>query len=325
MLAALLLAMSVQATTREIDFTGVGGLKLHGTLELPAGAKSARALLLVPGSGPTDRNGNQPPALITDLLKQIADNLAQHGIASFRFDKRAAHVHSADWPKTVPEMNDFFGWDKFVGDAEAALSTLKAQPEIDKDRVGVLGHSEGGLIALQMAASSGPYALVLIGTPGRKMGDVLRMQVDQGLRAQTKDEAVIKQYNDATDRTIKQLEKDATIPADLPPGLGPLFNPTAAKLLQSYFKLDTPKLAAAYGGPVLLINGEYDNQVSAKLDTPLLAAALASRKVAIMQMLIVAQASHNLKSAKSLTDSTFEGPVSSVALEAIYKWFAGLS
>src|SRR5438128_1948923 len=130
MLAAMLLAAFAIAhatTTKEISFAGVGGLKLQGTFEAPAGATGMKALLLLPGSGPTDRNGNQPPGLITDLLKQIADDLAAHGIASFRFDKRAAHVHAADWPKDASKLNDFFAWDKFVGDAGAALDVLRKQ------------------------------------------------------------------------------------------------------------------------------------------------------------------------------------------------------
>src|SRR5688500_9758350 len=79
----------------EVSFTGAGGLKLNGTVLLPSGGRDQKfpAVLLLPGSGPTDRNGNQPPVLVTDLLKQIADRLAAEGIASLRFDKRSAHVH----------------------------------------------------------------------------------------------------------------------------------------------------------------------------------------------------------------------------------------
>src|SRR5689334_8135232 len=75
---------------REIDFLGAGGVKIAGTLALPGSASPERtvpALLLLQGSGPTDRDGNQPPNLRTDLLRGLAQILADDGIASLRFDK----------------------------------------------------------------------------------------------------------------------------------------------------------------------------------------------------------------------------------------------
>src|SRR5436309_15501621 len=74
-------------TEREVTFAGAGGLQLHGTLVLPSGTKGkAPGVLLLSGSGPTDRNGNQLPQIVTDLLKQIAERLAADGYASLRFD-----------------------------------------------------------------------------------------------------------------------------------------------------------------------------------------------------------------------------------------------
>ena len=70
------------AAERRVTFAGSEDVTLAGTLELPAGDGACPALVLVAGSGPTDRDGNQPPGLMTDLLKQIAAGLAQQGIAS---------------------------------------------------------------------------------------------------------------------------------------------------------------------------------------------------------------------------------------------------
>src|SRR4051794_36546048 len=93
LVAALLLApRALGATTeREVGFDGAGGVKLSATLSLPPGASErdrVPAVVLVAGSGPTDRNGNQPPLLWIGLLKQTADLLAGAGIASLRYDKR---------------------------------------------------------------------------------------------------------------------------------------------------------------------------------------------------------------------------------------------
>src|SRR4051812_48487042 len=138
-------------TEREVTFAGAGGLQLHGTLVVPAIKGKVPGVLLLPGSGPSDRNGNQPPALVTDLLKQIAERLAADGYASLRFDKRAAAVYASTWPpKDMAALNNFFSYDAFVGDARAGLDFLKSQSEINPKLTVVAGHSEGGLIAIQL-------------------------------------------------------------------------------------------------------------------------------------------------------------------------------
>src|SRR5262245_46384223 len=91
--------------SREVTFDS-DGLKLEGTFELPIGVTGrAPAVLLLPGSGPTDRNGNSRLGITTDLLKQIAEELAKNGIASLRFDKRAIAHYSSNWPKDIKEMS----------------------------------------------------------------------------------------------------------------------------------------------------------------------------------------------------------------------------
>jgi pimeloyl-ACP methyl ester carboxylesterase len=309
---------------RAVEFSGAGGLKLRGTFLAPVVSPAAPALLLLPGSGPTDRDGNQPPALMTDLLKQFAQYLAGKGIASLRFDKRAAHIHATDWPKEISAINEFFAWDKFVGDASFALKFLREQKEVDKARVGVLGHSEGGLIALQLAndLSGGerPAGLVFMGTPGRPMAAIIRQQVSNALKAQGAPKDVCDEYMAHVERSIKQVSATGTVPSDLPPGLKPLFNAGAAKLLQSYFRLDPPAMAKRFSGPVLVLNGEFDNQVSAQKDAVLLDRALRGRKGSKTALAIVPGASHNFKSVKGLSELGFEGPVVPSALEAVAAW-----
>jgi len=137
-------------TEREVTFAGHGGFQLHGTLVAPATKGKVPGILLLPGSGPSDRNGNQPPGLITDLLKQIAERLAADGYASLRFDKRAAHGYAGSWPKDIAGLNDFFSWDSFVGDARAGFEFLKSQPEVNPKQTVIAGHSEGATIAMQV-------------------------------------------------------------------------------------------------------------------------------------------------------------------------------
>src|SRR5690554_4770891 len=167
-------AAQAEPVVREVTFTGADGLELKGTLLLPnikAGERCPAALLL-PGSGPTDRDGNQPPLLVTDLLKQIAEELASKGIATLRFDKRAVRSYAQYWPSEPAELNAFFGWRKFVDDAAAGLRFLQSHEAIDPERIAIIGHSEGGLIALQIAhdgrmSDQLPATLVLLATAGR--------------------------------------------------------------------------------------------------------------------------------------------------------------
>ena len=94
-------ATGAEATVqRLVSIKGIGGITLSGTIEIPPGEGARPAVLLLSGSGPTDRNGNQPPTIITDLLKQVADGLAEQGIVSLRFDKRG--VNQAQIPRDPP-------------------------------------------------------------------------------------------------------------------------------------------------------------------------------------------------------------------------------
>ena len=170
---------------REVQFKGYKGLELRGTF-LPAkvGAKSA-AVLLLPGSGPSDRDGNQT-GLTIDILKQIAERLSEEGVASLRFDKRAVPtVYGKSYPKDLAGLGDFFSWEAFVQDAEAAFDCMKSQAEVDGARTGVLGHSEGGVIAIGMSKKSQPKGLILVSTPARNMGDLILEQLSQGMPSKT--------------------------------------------------------------------------------------------------------------------------------------------
>lgn len=311
----------------EVTFKGAGGFVLKGTFARPDSVKGkALAVLLLPGSGPTDRNGNQPPALNTDLLKQIAGRLAAAGWASLRFDKRAAHVYMAKFPKGIDSQNEFFKWENFVGDAKAALSFLAAQPGIDGKRLAVAGHSEGSMIAVAMGRDlagrpGAPAGLILMGAPGRPLDSVIHDQVLASLRRSGLSEAAQKPYMDYTDKAIAQIKKDATVPPNPPQGLAALFPPNATKIMKSYFTNDPAKMVATYPGPVLVIQGEKDIQVQAKIDTPLLAKAIRARKKGASEIFIVPSASHNLKLVKDPDkEPGFAGPVVPAALDKIVTW-----
>lgn len=328
LLAFFLVAARSQAdTAREVTFKGAGDLVLKGTLLLPnrTAERTVPAVLLLPGSGPPDRDGNVKPIVMTDILKQIAERLAKEGIASLRYDKRSSATYATLWSHDLKAINEFFRWENFVEDAKQGMRFLRSQPEIDGKRVGLLGHSEGGSITLQIVKDwagrpESPAAIVLAATVGRSMADVIHTQVAEGMPRQGATPALTKEYVEFTDRAIAQLRKDETIPNDVPVGLRSLFNPPAAKLIAGYIRLDPVAQAKAYSGPVLIIQGARDLQVSATRDAPLLQAAFQARPRGSVDVMIVPGASHNFKTVTSDSETGFTGPVVPAALEKIATW-----
>jgi hypothetical protein len=318
------MAMASAPVETQVTFTGAGGLEMHGTLTMPANASGhlVPGAVLLPGSGPTDRDGNQPPAIITDILKQISDVLAESGIATLRFDKRATRLYKEKFPKDRADWAEFFKWENFVGDATGAFRFIGAQAHVDPNRIAIVGHSEGSELALQIGSNLArdphrPAALVTIGGAGRPMGPILHEQIDLRLTQQKMPAQVKKQYMDYLEKALDQVAKDATYPANPPPGFEALFNITTTKLMQAYCTIDPSALAKNYPGPVLVVNGGHDQQVSPERDSPALMTALQQRKTGTAELLIVPQASHNLKSTAEGNEDAMTGPVVPMALEKI--------
>ncbi|MDR3691410.1 MAG: alpha/beta fold hydrolase [Fimbriimonas sp.] len=328
-LGLAVIAMGQATIDKEVVFTGAGGFQLKGALSIPAHAtgKTVPGVLLLPGSGPSDRDGNQPPTLITDVLKQISKTLNAQGIATIRFDKRASHPYFALFRTMKPaDFPEFFKWENFVADATDALKFLASQPGIDPKRLGIVGHSEGAEIALQIGSDLShnplcPAAIVTIGGAGRPMGPILHEQIARALQRQKVPADLQKKYMDYVDRATAQVAKDATFPPDPLPGLAALFNPTTTKLMQSYCRIDPTDLAKKYPGPVLIVNGANDTQVSAERDSPKLRAALESRGSGSVEMVIVPKASHCLKETTAEMSDVFEGPIVPLALDKIQQFF----
>lgn len=325
--AALAIASLQVPTTREIDFKGAGGFELHGSFIAPTSTGKSPCVLLIPGSGPTDRDGNQLPGLVSNLLKQIAERLAAQGVASFRFDKRAVpRVYMAEWPKGDEDYNRFMDFDNFVADAKAAFLTMKAQPEADPNRAGVIGHSEGTLLSLvfssQLPPSDKPKTLVLLGAPGRTVGVILKQQLLELFERQKLAPDAIKRNMDDANRAIDQLVKDGTVPSDLPntPLFRALFQPRTTRMMHGLCSTDPLPLARAFPGPVLLITGEYDQEVSPTLDTAPLEGAFKSRRNGEVKSFIAPHGSHSLKEAPDRDHDTFAGPVIPAAMDEICAW-----
>jgi len=319
--ASLLFGSIALAAERPVVVTGAGGASLAGTLTMPDQAIGpVPALLLIQGSGPTDRDGNQPPGRGTDLIKQLAAFLEQRGIASLRLDKRGMHANKAQMPLDQAQMATFFQWTNFVGDAVAGYRFLASQPGIDGTRTGILGHSEGGMLALELsvatAADHPPALLILASTPGRPGDQVLREQIAGLLVRQKATPAAADFFMAATDRIQAGLRASDAAPTDVPPGLAALFPAYLAPFLHQEYQLDPAKAAAGFAGPVLILQGGSDRQVSAERDAPALDRALASRRPDDHLLVVVPDVGHPLK--------PFEdgpgGPIAPGVLAALGPW-----
>lgn len=321
----LIAALSAFAQPVDVTFTGEGDLELKGTLLLPEGEGRHPAVLLLPGSGPTDRDGNQHPMMVTDLLKQIAERLAAEGVATLRFDKRAVRTYARHWPREPEQLDAYFAWENFVGDARSAIEFLHTRAEVDSSRIAIAGHSEGGLLALQLGRDlagkqHAPAGLILLAAAGRTIDVVVREQITASLERASAGESESRALLGHVDAAIEAVKSGAPLSADLPRELQPLFNPTVLRLLYAYFTIDPAELAHAFPGPVLIVQGQEDVQVSSERDALRLERALRDRPKGCTQLVVVAGASHNLKLVTEDEPYGFRGPIAEPAAEAIMEW-----
>ena len=313
-----------------MTFVGSAGATLRGTLSVPAGATGrSPAMVLLPGSGPTDRDDNVPPTLMDDLLKTVADRLARRGIATLRYDKRGMYANGGDRPHGLPAWTDFFGWDRFVGDATAAVTFLRNRPEVDPARVGMVGHSEGCLLALCATADLGkgggqpPVALVLLAGPCRPLGVLIAEQLAASVRRQ---HATTRQARDVLDanQTISQsLARTGQLPAGgVPASLAALYPRYLTIFWHGALAVDPAALAGTYAGPVLVVNGTADEQVSADRDAKALDVALGRRTHDSHELLLVPGCSHFLKPTSGPGANGVTGDVPPATMSAVVDWAA---
>jgi uncharacterized protein len=272
-LAALLAMMPIMAIAdpveTEIEAPGPNG-PLKG-LMLSPGVESAPVVLIIPGSGPTNRDGNSLHGLNTDTYKLLAEGLAAHGIASVRIDKRGMFTSHA----AIPNANDVTIAD-YAGDVH---SWAKAITEKTGAKcIWVLGHSEGGLVAIVAAKDNPPdiCGLLLVAAPGRKFGDILKAQMrSNAANAPILDEAL---------RDIDTLEAGKRVELSIEhtrPEIFSIFQPAVQGYLIDLMSYDPPKVLASYKGPVLVLQGERDIQIGAD-DAKLLAAADTHAKLVLL-------------------------------------------
>jgi pimeloyl-ACP methyl ester carboxylesterase len=225
-------------------------------------------VLIIPGSGPTDRDGNNPLGVTAAPYRLLADGLASRGISSVRIDKRGlfgSKAAIAD-PNKVTIAH-------YAADAHAWAASARAAT--GAGCVWLLGHSEGGLIALAAGQKpEGFCGVIIVAGPGRKLGVVMREQ----LRANPANAPILPAALAALDSLEAGKPVDA---ASLPAPLQPLFNAAVQPFVMNLLAQDPAGLAASLTVPLLVVQGDRDIQVTVD-DARVLAAAQAKARLAVL-------------------------------------------
>lgn len=230
---------------RPIDLSVDGGAgQLHGTLMLPLADHPVPMVLIISGSGPTDRDGNNTDGGRTDNLKRLAILLSRNGIASVRYDKRGVATGRAVTPD---ERN--LSLDSYVADAVSWGKLLKQDPRFGP--LIMLGHSEGALVAALAAPDAGASAVISLAGSGRPIDQVLREQI----REQLPPPLVLR-----SDQIIDRL-KAGQLDDNVPQELQVVFRPSVQPYLVSLLRQNPASAFARLHMPALIVQGRNDMQV----------------------------------------------------------------
>jgi pimeloyl-ACP methyl ester carboxylesterase len=247
-----LLAVAANAFAEESQIR-VGAI--DAVLTVPPDVKRPPVALLIAGSGTTDRDGNGPQVKPA-TLKKVAEQLAARKIATLRYDKRGA----GGWKPEFGRPEDFRFKD-YVDDAVALVDYLRGK----FSKVIVVGHSEGGLVAILTARRVPVDRLVLLATAARRQGDLLKAQLEKKLPAETF-APIAKAIDDImAGQIVDPPPQGLSIPPAMQPGIASAFTEDPIAPL---------KLVEA---PTLIIAGGRDRQL-ARLDFIALTAAAPTAK-----------------------------------------------
>ena len=243
-----------------------GPVTLRGVVWRPGKAKRPPLVVIIAGSGPTDRDGNSGLGLRSDLYKQLAVALAKRGVATLRYDKRGVGGSSRDFDPATLVIGDF------ADDAAAIIGAVYTKEKFAS--LTLAGHSEGGLLATMIADQVGADGLALLAAGGRPVGVILREQIATKIPP---DQLA------ALDSALSALREGRSLDS-VPPELMPLFPPSARTFLKSELDLDPAALLRSQklrGAHTVIIQGEHDAQITGE-DARLLKAARPDAKLVLL-------------------------------------------
>lgn len=245
---------------------------LYGTLTIPVEKKSFPLVLIIAGSGPTDRNGNSAIGLTCNAYQMIAHGLANEGIGSVRFDKRGIGAS-----KNAMGSESELRFETYVQDAIAWIHLLETDKRFKE--LYILGHSEGSLIGILAAQQTKIEGYISVAGPG-KSSDII-------LQDQLKDKLPIYLIA-ATNQIIDSLKAGKTV-EKVDPNLMSMFRPSIQPYMISWFKYDPSNEIGKLKGDILIVQGTTDLQVKTE------EAYLLSKGNPKAELLIIDNMNHVLK------------------------------
>jgi len=262
-LVSLLIAQAASAvggttaqpfTTEQVEMPTATGT-IRGALVVPSASDKVPIVLIVAGSGPTDRNGNSTllPGK-NNSYKMLAESLAGGGIASLRYDKRGLGASA----KAAGAGESSLRFDTYVDDAVSWVTQLRADKRFS--RVIVVGHSEGSLIGMLAARKAKADGFVSIAGVAHRASEVLRDQLRPQIGA-------LPALWDGNETILASLERGVAVEVLPPaiqavPAIAQLYRPTVQPYLMSWFKFVPSAEIAALTVPVMILQGTTDIQVS---------------------------------------------------------------
>ena len=217
--------------------------ELSGTLTVPILKGTFPVALIIAGSGPTDRNGNNAQ-MKNNSLQMLAHELAAQGIASLRYDKRGIGKSAS-----AMVSEELLRFENYVEDAKDWATQLKTDPRFNK--LIIIGHSEGSLIG--MLAAEKADAFVSLAGAGRPIDVILKEQLTEQLSGQKK---LLRAANDGLSKL-----KEGKLVEDAPVELFGLFRPSVQPYITSWMKYDPAVEIAKLEIPIVIIQGSTDLQV----------------------------------------------------------------
>ncbi|GAB3046314.1 alpha/beta hydrolase [Virgibacillus ainsalahensis] len=217
---------------------------LYGEVEMPDGNGPFPVMLIIPGSGPTDRNGNSPGAR-NDSLKFVAEELAANGVASLRYDKRGAGEN-----RKAIIAEEELQFEQFIDDAVTWVELLKEEENFTE--VGIIGHSQGSLVGMLAARDTEVDTFISLAGAGRSIDEVLHDQLREQLPGDLMKES---------EEILQQL-KEGKVVENVSEELQSAFRPSVQPFISSWMQYEPTEEIAKLDIPTLVINGKNDLQVS---------------------------------------------------------------
>ena len=318
------------------------GIELAGTLTLPEGEGPFPAVALITGSGAQDRDqalmGHRP-------FLVLSDHLTRAGIAVLRSDDRGVGESGGDFDTAT-------SWD-FAGDAHAAVTYLRSRPEVDPEAVGLVGHSEGGLIAPMVAVEwGGVDFLVLLAGPALPGTEILRMQAEAIARAMGADDADVAQAREIQEELFRIIldegdpearvaqvrnhltdvlagaDPDEMAAQGIPPGEEDAWVEGQLRMVQgewfrTFLAHDPRTHLRQVTVPVLGLFGELDLQVPWEANREAMAQALSDGGNADVTLTVLPSLNHLFQTAETGAPTEYgqiQETFAPVALEAVSDW-----